>query len=420
MTARRSFLLGLSAALVGLPAGLRAETRSATPVDLAAVLEAAGPGTVIELAGGDYGSLAMRGGGGGPQAPLVLRSADPARPARFARLGLRNVSHMVLEGLVFDYTFTAGDESRLRPFQIGACRAITLRNCLFDGDRASHDGKAAPSPTGFGLSVRDSDGVTVEGNRIRGFLRGLIVSQSRNVTVRGNEFHGLRSDGMNFAEVVSVLIEGNLLHDFERPEGTGDHPDMIQFWTNGTNSPTQDVTIRDNVLNVGQGAWTQSIFMRNEMVDAKGAGRAMFYRNIVIEDNVIVNAHPHGITVGETLGLAIRNNSVLRNARAAGEGHRPSFWTPRIRVAKTSEDVRILRNVTASVVGYEGQRGWQVDGNLLVQDEGRMQPGFYGTVFGAAALSAPERIESFAPRRGGPLDGTGIGAARLRALPLQP
>jgi hypothetical protein len=43
-----------------------------------------------------------------------------------------------------------------------------------------------------------------------------------------------------------------------------------------------------------------------------------------------------------------------------------------------------------------------------------MKPGFYATVFGPAALSAPDRIESFRPLPGGPLDGTGIGAALLR------
>jgi parallel beta-helix repeat protein len=156
--------------------------------------------------------------------------------------------------------------------------------------------------------------------------------------------------------------------------------------------------------------------MRNEMVDSRGAGKEMFYRNILIEENVILNAHLHGITVGETDGLVIRNNTVVRNAKASGEGGKPSLWTPRIKAAKASKNVRIERNVTAAVDGLDGQRDWVVADNLLVQDRSRMKPGFYALVFGPAALSAPELIESFTPLPGGPLDGTGIGAALLRKL----
>ena len=65
---------------------------------------------------------------------------------------------------------------------------------------------------------------------------------------------------------------------------------MIQFWTSGTTSPSTNIVIRGNILDSGDGGWTQSIFMRNEMVDTGGAGDAMFYQNILIEDNVIYNA----------------------------------------------------------------------------------------------------------------------------------
>ena len=40
----------------------------------------------------------------------------------------------------------------------------------------------------------------------------------------------------------------------------------------------------------------------------------MFYKNIVIKDNVIKNADYHGITVGETIGVVISNNTVLQNS----------------------------------------------------------------------------------------------------------
>ena len=71
--------------------------------------------------------------------------------------------------------------------------------------------------------------------------------------------------------------------------------------------------------------------MRNEMVDTGGAGDEMFYRNITIEDNVIYNAQVHGITVGETHGLTIKNNTILRN-QASGDDklvHVPRIYCQR-------------------------------------------------------------------------------------------
>ena len=57
--------------------------------------------------------------------------------------------------------------------------------------------------------------------------------------------------------------------------------------------------------------WTQSIFMRNEVVDQGLAGANMYYQNVLIENNIIYNAHTHGITVGETIGLTIDHNTAL-------------------------------------------------------------------------------------------------------------
>ncbi|WP_258286130.1 hypothetical protein, partial [Escherichia coli] len=82
---------------------------------LAAALSEAGPGTVVRLAPGSYGSLGLRGLQGGPDAPNVLRSSDPADPARLSGLVLREVAHDELRDLHFDYTFEAGHEIRHRP-----------------------------------------------------------------------------------------------------------------------------------------------------------------------------------------------------------------------------------------------------------------------------------------------------------------
>ncbi len=400
------------------PTALRAEpvVVVATAAALTEALSTAVPGAVLRLASGDYGALTLKDLQGAVGAPITLRSADPADPARFSKLHLRGVSHLVLQGLTFDYRFSPGDKSSFRPFVITSAHNVTLTGNLFDGDAAqgvsaSDDG----FPTGFGLSLDKSTQIRLDGNEIRNFFRGVVVSDSSDVTVRGNDVHTIRTDGMDFADVDRVLIEGNHIHDFRRVVASADHADMIQFWTRGTSTPSTDITIRGNLLNSGAGMFTQSIFMRNDMVDTGKAGREMFYRRVVIEQNVIINAHLHGITIGETDDLTIRNNTVIRNAASQGAEDNPGLWTPQIRVKPASTRVTVVQNAARKFAGYDAQTDWTVADNLQIQDSSPRQPGFYDKVFVAARSGDPTDLSSFAYLPGGPLNGTGIGATLLDA-----
>jgi hypothetical protein len=395
-----------------LPKATRAGSQDVSgPEALASALASAAPGTTLRLAPGNYGSLGFRRGGGAAGAPVTLAAADPARPPRFDRMDLRDVAHLVLERLHFDYAFAAADKIHFRPFTVVGSRDVTIRGCLFDGDRA-RGVSAVDDGFGwaFGLGATDVAGLVIEGCQIRDFFRGLVVARCQDIRVGGNDLHDLRMDGMNFAQVQAVRIEGNHIHDFNRSINSKDHADMIQFWTNGTDAPSTDIVIRGNLLASGRGAWTQSIFMRNEEVDTGRTGRGMFYRNILIEENVIANAHLHGITVGETDGLVIRQNTVLRNALSEGEDDNPPLWTPMIRVAEKARKVYITGNIVAKIAGYEGQTDWQVSDNLFVQDRTRMEAGFYDRVF----TGSPADPTTLRYRAGGPADGTGVGAARLQ------
>jgi parallel beta-helix repeat protein len=413
---RKSGMLGgLALLLVVISRPLCAEDLSVTsPAELADALAGAGPGTVISLAPGDYGTLDLKRVEGTAEEPVVLRSADAEAQARLSSFDLRDVKHFVLEGLVFDYSFAAGDPPNLRPFQIVGCADVTVRNSVFDGDVAQGVSDADDGfPTGFGLSLRDVETATIEGNEVRGFFRGMVISQTNDLQVLRNDLHGLRMDGMNFAQVERVVIAENHIHDFARVLESNDHADMIQFWTNGTTAPSTDITIRDNILNAGTGWYTQSIFMRNDQVDTGKAGPEMFYRNVTIQNNVVINAHLHGITLGETAGVTITNNTVIRNARAQGREDNPGLWTPQIRVAPASTGVVISHNVTSKVDGFEDQTDWTLDNNVFVQDRFPSQAGYYDAVFVAARGGDPTNLANFAYLPGGPLDGAKIGASQL-------
>lgn len=386
--------------------------------DLILALKRVEPGTALLLAGGDYGEMSFKDLHGSKDAPILIRSADQNDPVLFSRMNLRDSSYVTLEGLLFDYRFQAGDKSNLRPFKITKSRNVILRNSIFDGDRPSGVSAIADGfGTAFGLTVRGSVDVLIEDNEIRDFFRGFQAAQSAALTIRGNNIHTIRMDGMNFAQVENVVIENNHIHDFNRSLKSKDHADMIQFWTAGTTVRSSDIIIRNNILNSGQGWYTQSIFMRNELVDRGEAGKEMFYQNVTIEGNVIVNAHVHGITVGETVNLNIQNNTLIRNARSEGAVDNLNLWTPQIRVAPTSTQVRIHKNVVSAIAGYSGQHNWTEADNFLIQDRNPNHPGYYDTVFVSARHGDPANLGSYSYLPGGALDGTGIGTPLLDEAP---
>ncbi|MFN3937463.1 MAG: right-handed parallel beta-helix repeat-containing protein [Gemmobacter sp.] len=403
-----------------------AQTILVSSIDgLHAALAAAKGGETILLAPGHYGELsinprARNGYDGKFPTEVTITSADASNPASFGRLFLDGVTNMTFSNLLFDYRVEEGvNATRDRPFRAEYTTNVKFLDNEFRGDVAQGVSETADGfGTAIGLSVTRSVGAVIEGNELHSWHRGLIVSHSDNSVVRGNEVHDFRSDGMNFVAVQGILIEDNHIHSCRASRDSGDHADMIQFWTSGTSRPTTDVVIRNNLLDIADGSYTQSIFMRNESVDSQGGGREMYYRNILIENNTIYNSHTHGITVGEVDGLIIRNNSVIRvadqsNPKDNGSG----LWTPSIRVKSASENVEIVGNASDSIVGHSGQATWTVKNNAFIQSNNPFAPGFYGDVFVGSTLLDAGAANGFIAKPGGMLDLLGAGSTLTRFDP---
>jgi hypothetical protein len=362
--------------------------------ELSSALHSARGGETIYLAPGDYGRLQLSGRSRQIPAytsPVTLRSADVQRPAVLRGVELRFLRNLTLDGLDLRYTYQAPDAVRVKPFVVRDSENVSIIDCRFIGDKAAGTGTDADGfATGIGLDVSNSSNIRVERNRFTTWHRGAVFHRSRNVTVRENIVEELRSDGMNFAQVSQVLIEGNRFRNFRTSLKTGDHPDMIQFWTNKTSEPSSDITIRDNVLDIGDGAWTQSIFMRNEEVDNGRAGPEMFFRNVVITGNFIRNSQLHGITVGETDGLVIANNTLVQ----AAQSPRPLHVTvPGINVKATSRNVRVADNISPRF--SEPTAGWIFENNVRVQRNFPRANDFYGNFFVDGLASGAVPLENF-------------------------
>lgn len=380
---------------------------------LQAALQGDVGGRTLVLAPGTYDPVLFEG----DATPAGIRSADPDNPATLLGLAAGGFEALRIENLVLDYRYDRADPIHVRPFRFGGCSNLVVAGNRIVGDRAHGRGEADDGfGYGIGLQVGNCDHVRIEGNHVSLFHRGMAISTSSDVTVINNELTALRMDGMTFSQMQTVRIEGNYIHNFDRSLTSEDHADMIQFWTTGAEVATHNVVIRRNILNSGSGLFTQSIFMRNELVDRGRAGREMFYRDILIEENVIINAHLHGITVGETVGLTIRRNTVAQNIGSISSWPEAdnTVWRPTIRVSANASGVRIEDNMVWRVIGFEGQVGWRVSNNLRIQNRTLMDPAHYTQVFTGYPGGDPGAFETYIYRPEGPGGGGSLGSPLLR------
>ena len=380
-----------------------------TSDELYEALAKAQGGDEIRLASGDYGELKLWEHSGFDvtfDSPVTITSADPDAPASFSGMGLNGVANLTFDNIVFDYTYDASHATFHKPFRITESENITITNSVFDGDLAT-DRSEKEDGLGFaqGLNISASSGIEISDTEFFHWHRAMVFGRTDDIVVTGNEIHNIRSDGMDFAQAQNVLIADNYIHDFHFAEG--DHADMIQFWTSGTDAPSTDVIIRNNILDVGEGDETQSIFIRNEVVDSLGGGTDMYYQNFLIEENVILNGHLHGITVGETNGLVIQNNTLL-STDPDGDQY---FAAPRINLKEVSTSVTVVNNVAADISGYGTGDDVVVKNNAYVQNTDPTGVGYYGSLFLESTMGGP--VANYVIEPGSMLDALNAGASLL-------
>ena len=191
--------------------------------DLCGALRRVEAGDEVVLQAGEYrGGCAVRRGGL-PNAPLVIRAADPEHPPRLTHPGLVNMleiraSDVVVRGLAFGPTIADADGVRI----FGGER-ITVENCRFThvggiavvanhasvrrltvrGNVVSQSGSTAMY---FGCHDGDSctvTGLVVEGNRIRGVTApnpeigyGIEVKLNSSAVIRDNVISEIKGPGV--------------------------------------------------------------------------------------------------------------------------------------------------------------------------------------------------------------------------------
>lgn len=342
----RTFLLAAASlvAAAGAPGCARAEPRIADKAALLAALEKAKGGETLLLEPGAYGDLSIVNRQF-PR-PLVIQSRDPAQPARFANTWLSHAGNITFRGLVLGRPLAAGEPEWTQLTTVGDSSNIRFENVRFEG---SLDGN--PANDGWGLYVVRVAGLTVTGGRFEEFHRAYVIEQSRDIEVSNNVFEKIRSDGGDFAAVENVIVRGNRYSNFMPKEG--DHPDAIQFWTNGQTRGSANILIENNVILQGDGVGPQGIFIADEIGNLP-------YRKLVVRNNLVYTDDEwEAILVSGAADAEISNNTVLSSRENGAKG----AW---IRVDK-SQDVIARDNVMVRWVA--GTNGRVTAENNLVLSE---------------------------------------------------
>ncbi len=374
-----------------------------TPSELSSALRAAKGGETFTLEGGNYGPLKIKKGF---KKPVTIRSASGRAPACFTELRLNNAGNLVLDGLVFDYEYTSGDKDAANRFSILGSRGITITNSIFDGGHRSGAGH------GRGLRIRDSAKIDISNSVFRSWWKALTGDSIVDLKIRGSEFTDIRSDGLALGVVDGLLIEANRMHNFRGVKGNKDHRDMIQI-LRSSNRRSTDITISNNIFDMGAGDYAQTIWMGG---DGKDLGDPMLrHQNVLIENNVIYNAHTHGISLHAIDNLSIRKNSVIRVHR----NEKGKVTIPRISVSPGSTSVVIEQNAVAGIRGYKNQADWAVLNNAIIQDQSPGQPGYYDREFIYYATGPANGYNEYGVRPGSRIDQLDAGSTLVRNYPTR-
>ena len=261
-----------------------------------AAVRAARGGDTILMAPGSYGNLFISNRN--PEGLVTIRSADPDNDAVIQQLRITRSRNFLIEDVDIANPIAPGGV-RADAVQVNGARDISFVGIDMHGSL-----NGTPWDDARGMAIMGSSRIAVLDSRFTELRAAVTISRSSDVIVAGNKVWNAR-EGFNVAEGDDVLIERNLLRDFNPNLATGEHPDFIQVFSTGV-GPTTDLVIRNNVMLQGDSTPIQGIFIRSERIR-----EGVRHSNITIENNLYEGTSRHGISVSDAANVTVSGNTVL-------------------------------------------------------------------------------------------------------------
>lgn len=300
-------------------------------------------GDRLLLAPGNHGALTVQAGDFDPA--LIIGSADPQNPAHVDLLRVETGSGIVLQDLqVWPLTRQRGQPTLV----LGLREATNIRFERLDirgGPQAQayYDWTLEDWTKIWrlkGVYLGGADTVLAD-STITAVSTGIGVGGAR-AQVINNEVRGFSRDGLRgFGE--GVVFRGNTVRDCIRVDGN--HDDGFQSWTARGGAPDEivNITLDGNRILEWTGAPDHPLRCHLQ-------GISMFngpYRDMVVQNNLVVIRAAHGITLKDGINSRIVNNTVIQIDGVKRD--RPWIMEKREKVSSDAPANLIANNLVTSL-----------------------------------------------------------------------
>lgn len=313
-------------------------------------LASSGGGTIlVDANGGPYNLSAY--GVGSANSPVLIKALDPTNLPTFHQISINNSSYISISGIHVDNSNVPYTPTYQSDLQISGSNHIEFVDSMMTS--MAHGFLVnANDPNGGGniALVRNSQDIVFSNNFVSDYMRGATFLEVKGLIFSGNEFTGIQYDGFQAGGLQNAVISNNYMHDFYGSTQTANHSDFMMIWGTNAQSVTTNVQINGNILDTGNGAAYQGIFIGNNSLGQSGPA-GQYFQDIRVYDNVVHTAMWHGISVYDTNQLQLYDNTVLWDMDAYTKSSPNSGWTqaqPWIKAANTP-GAQVLGNVAGRI-----------------------------------------------------------------------
>ncbi|MBV1903267.1 MAG: right-handed parallel beta-helix repeat-containing protein [Marinosulfonomonas sp.] len=318
-----------------------------------AQLDTGGGGTI--LLDGNGGPFTISGSNiGDANNPILIKALDPSNLPTVESIDLQNASHIAMTELHVDSSGSAASTGH--DIIINGSDNIELVGNTMTSVADGYLSEAGTSTRGADLAyIRGSQDITFSNNYIADYCKGVTFRDVNGFDFSNNEMVGIQFDGLHGTGWQNATISNNYMHDFYGSTQTLNHSDFIQVYSTNATLVTSNVTISGNILDSGDGAAYQGIFITSQTFGNSGPS-GQYYQDIQIFDNLVHTGKWNGIVVGSTMGAEIYDNSVLLSANSYAQSSPTSSWTqgePWIKTTNTP-DAQVYDNIASKITVSNG------------------------------------------------------------------
>ncbi len=261
-------------------------------------------GDTISLQTNNYGNLAVSGNNN--SSFVTIRNYAGAIPV-FINISIHNSSYWKIYGVSIKPRYSSGADGTEAVDLDGD--HLTIENCVinYSDDIAGWTAADWLSKTGNGI-IMDGDNIIVINNTITAVDHGIACS-ANNALVSHNLIANFRGDGIRGLGDDDVYEYNTIKNEFDVDDN---HDDGFQSWSVGPGGvgpgTVYNVTLRGNTIINYEDA--------NQSYRGNLQGIGLFdgmFENWIVENNLIITDHWHGISFYGAINCKIINNTVVDN-----------------------------------------------------------------------------------------------------------